>query len=158
MTPEDVPAVTELFRETSPAFHFDVAFDEELVRHFFLPRKDILYSYVIPGPGGLQAFFSFYVMIWKVIEPTATTGTELKAAYLWYSAVRGGDRASVVADLLHKAVNDAHADIANSLGIAGVRDALVSNKFETGTRPLHFYSYNYAVPKLEDANMRFLFV
>jgi glycylpeptide N-tetradecanoyltransferase len=158
MTPDDIPAVTELFRETSTNFDFDIDFNETFVGHQLLPRKDVLYSYVIPGPAGPQAFFSFYIMNWKNIEPTATTRSELRVAYLWYSAVRGCDLGTVVGDLLHKAVSDAHADLATALGVAGGRDALIANRFEAGMTPLHFYSYNYAVPKIEDTKLRFMFV
>jgi acyl CoA:acetate/3-ketoacid CoA transferase alpha subunit len=46
----------------------------------------------------------------------------------------------------------------NGLGISGVSEALVHNKFHAGTKGLEFYSYNYAVPRMEDTDMRFIFV
>jgi glycylpeptide N-tetradecanoyltransferase len=158
MAADDVPAVADLLQETSGKYQFCAEFDEEAVAHYFLPRKDILYSYVIPGAGGLQGFFSFYIMSWKVLHETAVTGPELRAAYTWYTAVAGADLKAVMADLINKAVNDAHADVANSLGVSGLSEALLAHKFETGSKLLHFYSYNYHVPKMEDSEMRFVFV
>jgi glycylpeptide N-tetradecanoyltransferase len=156
-TAEDVPSVVELFRQTSARYTFDVVFDEELVGHMLLPRPGILYSYVIPGTTGPKGFFSFYIMNWKVIDG-AMKGSDLKAAYVWFTAVNGVDPVALIADLLNKAVNDAHADVASALGIGGMREALIANKFEAGSKDLLFYSYNYAVPPMDDAHMRFLFV
>lgn len=155
---EDVAGVLALLQGTSAQFVFDVLFTEELVRHMFLPRDGILYSYVIPSGKGPRGFFSFYIMNWKMIDPGSKKTTDIRAAYVWYIAADGVQMASLVADLLNKAVNDAHADVANALGMTGIRDALVANKFEAGSKALQFYSYNFWVPPMDEAQMRFLFV
>jgi hypothetical protein len=46
----------------------------------------------------------------------------------------------------------------NGLGIGGIRDALVANRFEEGRKALQFYSYNFAVAPMEDSELRFIFV
>jgi glycylpeptide N-tetradecanoyltransferase len=154
MTESDVEGVVQLFEKTSSPFVLDVVFTAEVVRHLFLPRDGVLYSYVIPSPKGPRAFFSFYIMGWKMIDGM----TDIRAAYVWYVAAEGVQMQSVVADLLNKAVNDARADVANALSMTGIREALVANKFEVGEKPLQFYSYNFWVPPMEEGKMRFLFV
>jgi glycylpeptide N-tetradecanoyltransferase len=158
MTEGDIDGVTQLFQRTSPQFCFDVDFTADSVRHLFLPRPNILYSYVVPSPRGPRAFFSFYVMNWKVIEPESQAPSDLRAAYVWYVASDGIQMHSLVADLLNKAVNDAHADVANAVAAGGIQDALVANKFEAGAKKLQFFSYNFRVPPIKEAEMRFLFV
>jgi glycylpeptide N-tetradecanoyltransferase len=155
---EDVAGVLALLQETSGQFTFDVVFTEQLVRHMFLPRDGIVYSYVIPSGKGPRGFFSFYIMNWKMIDPSSKATTDIRAAYVWYIAADGVQMASLIADLLNKAVNDAHADVANALAVTGIRDALVSNKFEAGSKALQIYSYNFWVPPMDEAQMRFLFV
>ena len=156
MCEEDVEGVTALLRETSSSFKFDIDFTPELVRHMFLPREDIVYSYVIPSTSGPKAFFSFYIMNWNVIHDSRDMN--IRAAYIWFHAEKGVELKSLIADLLNKAVNDAKADVANSVGITGIHDALIANKFEAGSKALKYYSYNYAIPDMEDFEMRYIFV
>ena len=156
MREEDVESVTELLNGSSSNFKFDIQWTPELVRHMLLPREDILYSYVIPSGSGVMAFFSFYIMNWKVLNDS--TPVDIRAAYLWYNVANGVNGKSLVADLLNKAVNDAKADVANALGQSGICEALTSNKFEKGSKDLEYYSYNYAVPTFEDSGLRLIFV
>lgn len=153
---EDTESLLQLLKETGENFKFDVEFTPETISHFFTPRKDVLYTYVIPGPTGLSAMFSFYIMNWSVLNDN--TVSEVRSAYIWYTATKVVDMNSLIADLLYKAVNDAKADIANSLTIMGLKDALTTNKFEAGNKELEYYSYNFAVPDIEDSELRFLFI
>lgn len=153
---EDTDSLLQLLKETGERFKFDVEFTPETIHHFFTPRDNILYTYVVPGTTGITAMFSFYIMNWSVLNDNRVS--EIRAAYVWYTATKVVDMNSLIADLLYKAVNDAKADIANSLTIMGLKDALTANKFESGNKELEYYSYNFAVPNIEDSELRFLFI
>lgn len=153
---EDVAGVTELLRGAGSRFRFDIEFTPELVEHMFLPRDDVVYSYVIPAVNGPAGFASLYIMNWSILNDA--TITEVRAAYIYYCASKTIDMKSLIADLLNKAVNDAKADVINGFSMSGNVDALVANKFEKGSRDLEYYSYNYAVPDIDDKDLRYIFV
>jgi glycylpeptide N-tetradecanoyltransferase len=158
MTEEDVDGVVELLQGTTGQFTFDLVWTPEVVRHWLLPRPGILYTYVIPSAKGPRALFSFYIMGWKTIGPSAKVQGDVRAAYIWYMASDGISIPSLIADLLNKAVNDARAEIANSLALNGIQEGLITNKFESGSKALEFYSYNFFVPPMDQSQMRFIFV
>ena len=158
MTEADVPAVTALLNESSAKFNYTLKFDEELVRHMFLPIKDLVFSYVIPGTTSpIKGFFSFYLMEWTILNENAMSLTFLRAAYKWYTAGIVEEK-SLISDLVNRAAKDAQADVINALGMSGSDDALTINKFEKGSRALEYYSYNYAVPPMKSDEMQFYFV
>lgn len=152
----DVEGITNLFRESSQKYKFDIDFTAELVEHMFLPRDDVIYSYVIPSVNGPVGFVSFYIMNWSILNDSSIT--EVRAAYIYYCVSKTIEMKSLIADLLNKAVNDAKADVINGFSMSGNVDALVSNKFEKGSRDLEYYSYNYAIPNIEDKELRYIFV
>lgn len=155
---DDIDGVMKLFNDTSSKFKYDIQMTPELVNHMFTPRENTIYSYVIPSSSGIQAFFSFYMMDWSILDETARTLTQIRAAYVYYWATASVDLKNLVADLLNKAVNDAHADIINAIVMAGLGDALTAHKFEVGSRALQYYSYNFAVPPFENPELRFCFI
>ena len=157
MTEEDVPAVTELLNNSDSQYTFTLQFTEDLVRHMFLPKKDVVYSYVIPGTSSLKGFFSFYMMEWTILEENHMSLTYLRPAYCWYLA---GiiDAKNLYGDLINKAANDAKADVVNGLLSGGFAEAMIQNKFEKGNRSLEYYSYNYAVPSMDESKIRFFFI
>lgn len=157
MTEDDVDAVLALLQAGDSAFDFSIQFTRELVQHMFLPRKDLVFSYVVPSlSGAIQGFFSFYMMEWTVLEENQMSLTFLRAAYCWYMA-GSIDAKNLVADLVNRAATQAKADVVNALVMAGLGDAMTANKFERGNRALEYYSYNFAVPSLDPSKVRFYF-
>lgn len=157
MTEEDVPLVTELLNKTDSNYKFALQFTPELVKHMFLPRKDVIYSYVIPGGNGIQGFFSFYLMGWTVLSENAMKITFHRAAYAWYMA-GSIDLKGVVSDMINKAEKDAQAEVMTALLLAGYESPLMANKFDAGNAHLEFYSYNFGVPSMTPDDVRFFFI
>lgn len=153
----DCDGVVQLMNETNVNFKYDVDFTPDVVRHFFTPVNDVLYSYVIPNSTRIDAVFSFYLMNWSILQDNGQVSA-VRAAYIWYCATTSIDLNSLIADLINKAANDAKVDIVNSLCTMGLHDALTANKFEIGDKELQFYSYNYAVPDIGLNEFRFLFI
>ena len=157
MTEKDVPNVRKLLNDTDK-FKFSIQFNDDLVRHMFLPIKDNLYTYVIPGSSdSIQAFFSFYMIDWSVLSENSMNLEQIRAAYCFYCASYV-DMKGVMTDLVNKAGNDAKADIIISLVISDMDSAFSSNKFERGVRELELYTYNYNIEFLESKDVRFIFI
>ncbi len=69
MTAADVPAVTALLRGYLARFAYAPDMDEHDVKHWLLPRDDVVYSYVVESAAGaVTDFFSFYSLPSTVIN------------------------------------------------------------------------------------------
>jgi hypothetical protein len=73
-------------------------------------------------------------MNWKRLDSATKAASDIRAAYAWYLASDSIPVVGLVADLINKAVNDAHADVANALALGGLREGLLANKFESGSK------------------------
>lgn len=88
MTEDDVPAVKILLGLYLAKFPFAPLLSEGDVMHWLLPKKDVLYSYVVKDEGGkVTDFVSFYSL------PSSITGnaihSHIQAAFLFYYAPMG---------------------------------------------------------------------
>jgi glycylpeptide N-tetradecanoyltransferase len=81
MVETDVPRVTELLNAylADGRAKFHPTFDEEEVHHWFLPREDVIYTYVVETEGIVSDVLSFYTLPSTVIGNPKHTS--LKAAY-----------------------------------------------------------------------------
>lgn len=69
MAKDDVPQVHALLANYVKKFTLYQIFTDERVEHMLLPKKDIVYTYVVPGPDGkLTDFVSFYVVPYSVLK------------------------------------------------------------------------------------------
>ena len=59
-------------------------FDEEEVRHWFVPRDDVIQTYVVGAVDEVTDFLSFYTLPSTVIGNPKHN--QLKAAYSFYNA------------------------------------------------------------------------
>ncbi|KAL0775729.1 hypothetical protein Bca101_040881 [Brassica carinata] len=62
MRPHDVPTVTKLLRSYLRQFKVSSHFEEAEVTHWFLPRDEVVYTYVVVNPqtDPVTDFFSFF--------------------------------------------------------------------------------------------------
>ena len=81
MVEADVLAVTKLLNEylADGRAKFHPIFDEAEVHHWFLPREDVVYSYVVETDGNVTDVLSFYTLPSTVIGNPKHSS--LKAAY-----------------------------------------------------------------------------
>lgn len=81
MVEADVPRVTELLNEylADGRAKFHPIFDEAEVHHWFLPREDVVYTYVVETEGTVTDVLSFYTLPSTVIGNPKHSS--LKAAY-----------------------------------------------------------------------------
>ena len=85
MTEKDVPRVTELLNDYLNKVKIHIIFNEDEVAHFLLPRKDVMYSYVVDsfedGENIVTDFYSFYSLPSSILKHQDYD--TLKVAYGW---------------------------------------------------------------------------
>ena len=93
-----------------------IMFDEEEVRHFFLPRDEVVYCYVDGGAPGeaLTDVFSFYYLPSQILN-NAEHKT-LKVAYSYYNVSTTDRLKDGMRDMLIKA-KELGFDVFNALDV-----------------------------------------
>ncbi|OHT06009.1 myristoyl-CoA:protein N-myristoyltransferase [Tritrichomonas foetus] len=146
MEERDVPQVTEKLNEFLQKYAFSQVFSEEEVKHWFLPRENIIGSYVVEKKKQIIDFISFYIV------PSTVSGCDeydsYTAAYLYYYF----SKPSRLTDICRAAMCVAHhqygADVINCLDILDNKNILESLRFVDGDGHLNYYFYNYAYPEV----------
>lgn len=145
MTEADVPQVHVKLNEFLGKYAVKQQFSEEEVRHWFLPRKDIVGSYVVENKNEIESFVSFYVV------PSTVTGVpeydNYVAAYLFYYFAKPSKLTDVCRAAVEVAAHEYHADVINCLNILDNKNIISSLRFVEGDGNLHYYLWNYAVPE-----------
>ena len=130
----------------------------EEVKHFLLPRDDVIDSYVVEEIVGekkekvITDFVSFYTLPSSVLKHE--TIKEMKAGYLYYYAATKQSVEDLVKAALVLAKKSDH-DVFNCLNIMENKKVLEELKFGPGNGNLMFYLYNFVIPSInaEDIGM-----
>ena len=134
MVPSDVPWVTKLLNNHTSKFKVAPIFDEDEVAHTFLPREDVVQSYVL----GNTDFLSFYSIPSSVTGQNAT----IRAAYGYYFVPGQLETRELFAEALGRAAQQGY-DVFNSIDVANNdTKTLWDLGFTPGTGTLHYYFYN----------------
>ncbi|OSX69639.1 hypothetical protein BU14_1325s0002 [Porphyra umbilicalis] len=146
MEARDVPAVTTLLRNYLSTYDLGVIWDEDEVRHWLLPRKGVVYSYVVEDPSGkVTDVGSFYSLPSTVLRhPRYKT---LEAAYSFYNAVTVTDLGVLMKDLLILARTEGFA-LFNALDLMDNASVFADLKFSIGDGCLNYYLYNWRCPPM----------
>lgn len=141
MEDRDVAAVTVLLRDYLSTYDLGVVWDEDEVRHWLLPRKGVVYSYVVAATDGtITDVGSFYSLPSSVLRhPRYKT---LEAAYSFYNAVTVTDLTVLMKDMLIMAHNEGFA-LFNALDLMQNATTFADLKFSIGDGCLNYYLYNW---------------
>lgn len=142
MTPADVPKVAALLNEylADGQAKFFPHFDEDEVTHWFLPREDVIYTYVVETAGEVTDVLSFYTLPSTVIGNPKHSS--LKAAYSFYNVARTVELKDLMQDALIMAIKS-DFDVYNALDIFQNGTVLKDLKFGIGDGRLQYYIYNW---------------
>lgn len=143
MKKEDAASIAKILNEQLNTYRVAAIFTEEEVAHWLMPRKDVVYTYVVPTETGVSDFFSFYNL------PSTVIGNpkydNLRAAYIFYYGATKMDLKNLINDLLIKA-RDEKFDVVNCVDILQSATVIDDLKFVPGDGSLHYYFYNWSFP------------
>ena len=155
MKKADIPSVTLKLRDFLQQFHFHQHFDEQEVRHWFLPpaaqtpEDEIIHSYVVENETSkeISEFISFYSLPSTVIGHPVHKN--MRAAYGYYYFTSKPEN---VTHLLRDALILAKRlgyDVFNCLHILNYGAAFDALKFGKGDGTLQYYVFNWKMPQLQ---------
>lgn len=68
MKSKDIPQVTKLLQEYLKKFKVYLKYTQDDVKHWFLPRKDVIYTYVVENDNKVTDLISFYCLPSSVLK------------------------------------------------------------------------------------------
>jgi len=142
---KDVPKATALLSNYLKKYRFSATFNEDEFAHWFLPRENIINSYVVEDPVSheITDLVSFYTLPSTILNnPQYKT---LKAAYSFYNASSKTPLIQLMNDALILAKSNGY-DVFNCLNIFDNETFLKELKFGEGDGCLQYYLYNWATP------------
>ncbi|XP_077595097.1 glycylpeptide N-tetradecanoyltransferase 2-like isoform X2 [Stigmatopora nigra] len=146
MTKNDIEGIREFLQGNLSKFQLKANWSSEEVEHWFLPRKDVIDTYVVETDGILTDVVSFYGRNFKVLNHQLHSS--IKAAYLFYVASSGsGDLVQLVEDILVLAKSKGF-DIFIAADVMDNKHFLETLKFSFSGKMLHYYLYNWRCPRL----------
>ncbi|KAL6517424.1 glycylpeptide N-tetradecanoyltransferase [Orobanche minor] len=141
MEEKDAPAVTGLLKTYLGKFTIAASFDETEVKHWFIPRPDIVESYVVESNQNITDFISF-----TIIPSSIKGGSNLKSADSFYIASSSTEtpRGQLLKDALIIAKKK-DIDVFGAVAVMDNTDALLSDlKFKEEEQvKCYYYLYNY---------------
>jgi len=128
-------------------FQLCQSFEGEDFKHWFIPRKDVVYTYVVEDPTShkLTDMVSFYSL------PSTVIGHKehklLKAAYSFYNVSTKTPWDVLMTDALVLAKSLGY-DVFNALNVMENEAFLKPLKFGIGDGQLQYYLYNWRCPEM----------
>jgi glycylpeptide N-tetradecanoyltransferase len=149
MTEADIPQVHRLISEKLKSYKVAPVFvSEDEVRHWLLPRKHVVYTYVVASPstGEVTDFASFYSLPSSVLG-NARHKTMFAAYQFWHSA-NTCSMVELTNDLLSMAHQEGF-DVFNALDLMDNAEIFEPLKFGIGDGLLQYYLYNWAMTPIK---------
>ena len=147
MRPSDAPEVTALLSAYTERFAIHSMLSEDEVRHWLLPRSQIMHSYVVVNPDGkVSDFISFYSLPSTVVA--SQRHSRINVAYLFYYAASSDAR---LLKLVRAALVEARKmdfDVFNCVDIMQNHTFLKELQFGEGDGNLNYYLYNWRTAEL----------
>jgi len=137
---KDIPAVTKLLNDYLKQFKVYLRFTQDEVKHWFLGRKDVIYTYVVEKDKNITDLISFYCLPSSILKHEKYN--QLKAAYCFYNIATSVTWPELFEDALILA-NREGFDVFNALNIMDNEKAFSDLKFSMGDGNLHYYLYNW---------------
>jgi len=145
LTLADCPQAFVLLQQYLKKFELAPIYNEEEFIHWFLPRDEIVDSFVVENNGIVTDFASFYHLPSTIMHnPQYKT---LKAAYSFHNVATKTPFIDLMNDLLISAKN-LGLDVFNALDLMDNETVLEQLKFGIGDGNLQYYIYNWKCPTI----------
>src|SRR6056300_992939 len=129
MTSKDVPKVTRILKEYFKKFKIAPVENESWVKHWLLPRDNVIYSYVNDETGD---FVSFYSIPYDTVDKSDT----INQAYLFYMTSDNFNDAFLIAQ------NEGF-DVFNTLDVVHNEEVLKKHKFLKGSGYVNYHIFDW---------------
>eukprot|EP00755_Sulcionema_specki_P005480 Sspe_Gene.32879::Locus_16095_Transcript_3_3_Confidence_0.615_Length_1613::g.32879::m.32879/K00671/NMT; glycylpeptide N-tetradecanoyltransferase len=147
MVKKDHKAVRVLLEEYLSKFMICPMLTNEEIIHWFLPKDDVIYTYVVQNEEGkITDMISFYSLCSTIIG--SAKYKILRAAYSYYNVANTVSWKDLMMDALILA-HKCEFDVFNALDIMDNLPVFESLKFGIGDGHLQYYLYNWRFPKLK---------
>ena len=145
MEEKDVDQVYVLLEKFEKEFKVHGYYDEDQVRHWFVPRKNVVYSYVREdNDKKITDFISFYSLPSSILQHESYK--KLMAAYSFFNI----NNTMTVKEIMKCALilaNNAGFDVFNCLNIMRNEEAFQDLLFGKGGGKLKYYLWNFVCPE-----------
>lgn len=156
MTKKDVEGVYVILEKYLSKFKVRPYYSKEDVEHWFVPRKNIVYSYVIENDKGvITDFISFYLLPSSILKHD--THKILYAAYSFYNVPGEYTIKELIKNALILAKQQKF-DVYNALNVMENESVFNDLLFGRGDGSLKYYFYNYACPEVEPKDLALVFM
>jgi len=165
----DIPEACKLLNKHLEKYDLIPVFTEEDFLHWFLPREDIIDTYVVQKPANqdinsavvgspskkdnsmvITDLVSFYTLPSTVMSHA--THNKLKAAYSFYNVSTVTPWVDLMGDALVLA-KKSDFDVFNALDLMDNEEFLEKLKFGIGDGNLQYYLYNWRCPPMKNENV-----
>nr|CAH7727016.1 unnamed protein product [Callosobruchus chinensis] len=151
MTAKDVPQAHKLLFQYLKKFELAPEFSEEEFLHWFLPRDNIIDSFVVEDTQGqLTDMVSYYMLPSTVMHHPVHKS--LKAAYSFYNVSTVTPWTELMTDALISA-KQLSFDVFNALDLMDNSEFLLQLKFGIGDGKLQYYLYNWRCPAMQPSHV-----
>jgi glycylpeptide N-tetradecanoyltransferase len=138
----DVSGTCQLLNKFMSAYHIAMEFTNKEFEHMFLPKENIVYSFVVEDPQTkmITDFISFYCLPSKVTGHQRHTG--FKAAYSYYNVAAKTNWNQLMLDAIVLA-QKLNFDVFNALDLMENKTFLEQLKFVPGSGRLKYHLFNW---------------
>jgi len=151
LSPPYVSSARELLSQYLTRFRLYVSFSEEEFSHWFLPRENVIYCYILKNEQGIVTdLISFYELSSTVIQNDKYP--KLRAAYSFYNVATTVSLESLMYNALILAKQQGF-DVFNALDLMENETFFKALKFHPGDGFLHYYLYNWRCSTLSPAEL-----
>lgn len=150
MEKKDIPSVHKLLNTYLEKYKLHIIFSQDDVEHWFLPRKNVIYTFVNVQNEEVKDLISFYSLPSKILGNSKHD--ILNAAYSFYNIATTVD----LKILLNNAITLAKKndfDVFNILDIMENKSVLSDLKFCEGDGTLKYYLYNWKCKSMDATDL-----
>jgi glycylpeptide N-tetradecanoyltransferase len=150
MNAADCPQAFRLLYEYLKNFDLSPVYSVEEFKHWFLPRENVVDSFVVEQKGVITDFGSYYHLPSTIMNHPQHK--VLKAAYSFYNVATKTPLNDFMNDILITAKN-LDLDVFNALDLMENAKFLENLKFGIGDGNLQYYIYNWKCPQIDSSKV-----
>lgn len=150
MVEKDLESACTLLKSHLDKFQLAVEFSVEEFKHWFMPRENVITTYVIENEGNVTDMVSYYHLHSSI--QGNPKHSHLRAAYSFYNVATTLDLEELMRDALILAKNEG-MDVFNALEQMNNQEFFDSLKFGMGDGNLQYYIYNWCCPTMKSKDV-----